>query len=202
MVALRRFDPEDALERALHVFWAKGFDAASAQDLVDAMQINRGSLYATFGSKRELHRQALDRYLARDRARLATALDGTRPLRSALAHLLGDDADALAGDPQRRGCLLANTCAQLDPDDHELRDLLSDTLDNRRTLLSDALTAAQRRGEFPDHRDPEALAAYLVAVMQGMRLIGKTTADRDTLQHIIDTALSALDGTAGHSSHG
>jgi len=191
-MARKRFDPDEVLERAMELFWARGFEATSAQDLVDAMQINRGSLYDTFGSKRDLYRQALERYLTRDRDRLVAVLDDARPPQDALARLLADDADSLARDPQHRGCFLANACLDLDPDDDDLRALVSAALDERRSILAEALGAAQRRGELAERADPDALAAFLVGVMQGLRLVGKTTADRRAMQQIIDSALLTL----------
>ncbi|MGD9697206.1 MAG: TetR/AcrR family transcriptional regulator [Thermoleophilia bacterium] len=190
----KRFDPDEALARACDAFWAKGYEGTSAQDLVDAMGINRGSLYATFGNKRRLYELALDLYLERDRATLAKTLDGEPPLRAILAQLLGRYADQLAADPERRGCFFANACAELSPDDAPLAARLTAELDAQRGLFEDAFRAARDRGEPLASRDEVQLAGFVVGALQGMRLVGKVTGDRDRLESIITLTLDAISG--------
>ena len=181
----------------MDVFWARGYEGTSAQDLVDAMGINRGSLYATFGSKRELYLRALERYLERDRGILADALAGDRPVRESLGRLLRGYADQLVADPLRRGCFLVNACAELTPGDPELSGRVSEEIAAQQALLEDALRAARARGELGPDRDPAALAAYLVGLVQGLRVVGKATGDRDRLERIIELGLEGLGPAPG-----
>lgn len=190
----KHFDPDDVLERAMDVFWAKGFEATSAQDLVAAMGINRGSMYATFGSKRQLYERALERYLERDRATLVAALSGGAPLRESLGRLLRSYANQLLADPEHRGCFLVNACAELTPGEPVLAARLTEELDAHQRLLEDAVRAARARDESLGSQDAESVAAFLVGVIQGLRVVGKATGDRDRLERIIELTLEAVGG--------
>lgn len=192
MAARKRFDPDDALDEAVGLFWAKGYEATSAQDLVDAMGINRGSLYATFGGKRDLYIRALERYLARDRAKLSDALDQEGPLRDVLATLFARYAEQLSADPQRRGCFMANACADLTPDDDDVAAVLTEELRAQEAIVARAIRAARRRGE-PVADSPNAdLAAYLVSMLLGARVTARTTGDRRHLNRVLTIALGAV----------
>lgn len=189
----RQFDPDEALARARDVFWAKGYAATSAQDLVEAMGINRASLYDTFGSKRQLYEQALELYLQRDRAKLVEALGEDPPLIAVLGRLLRRYADQIVGDPHRRGCFLVNACAELPPDDPLLAARLTHELDTQQQILEGAFAAARDRGERLAPQGPAALAVFLVGAVQGLRILGKATGDRDRLELMIATTLAALE---------
>lgn len=189
----RRFDPDHALAQAMDLFWAKGYEATSAQDLVEAMGISRGSLYATFGSKRQLYLQALERYLTRDRAKLGTALAGAgEDLHAALTGLLTLYAAQLAADPERRGCFMANACAELTTRDTDVANRLAAELRIQEGMLADALLAARRRGEHIAAGDEHQLAAYLMSAILGARIIAKATPDGDHLAAILTLALNAV----------
>ncbi len=97
-MGVKRFDPDRALEAALQVFWSRGYEQASAQDLVEAMGINRGSWYATFGSKAELYRLALQRYCRADLDRWRRELDRSDPLVEVLRTVLQRNAADLVAD--------------------------------------------------------------------------------------------------------
>ncbi len=191
-MATKRFDPDVALERALDAFWAGGYEGTSAQDLVDAMGINRGSLYDTFGSKRELYRRALERYGADTGAELEAALAGDGPVPDAIRAALLAQAEALAADPAARGCLLVNACTELAGRDEEVGDVVRAAFDATRGVLAEAIARGQRRGEVTGALPAATLADFLVTTMQGLRVAGKEHGDRARLEASIDIALAAL----------
>ena len=101
----RAFDPDAALERAMHVFWAKGYEGASLSDLTRAMRINRPSLYAAFGNKEELFRKVLDRYMDGPLAYFGKALAAPK-VRDVVEQIFFGAAK-MAGDPRiPAGCLM------------------------------------------------------------------------------------------------
>src|SRR5215470_17599780 len=103
----REFDVDQALERALQVFWRKGYEGASLPDLTQAMGINRPSLYAAFGNKEALFRKALDRYAEGPAAYLGAALN--EPTARAIAERLLHGTSDLVTDPRNpRGCLIVH----------------------------------------------------------------------------------------------
>jgi TetR/AcrR family transcriptional repressor of nem operon len=191
-VAVKRFDPEAALDRALDAFWRGGYEATSAQDLVDAMGINRGSLYDTFGSKQALYRRALERYRERSREEVLAILEGPGSFEERIRRLLEVYADQLAGDGQRRGCLLVNACGEASMADAALAGDLAAGLDELRGPLADGAASAQRAGEASGERSADALADVLLTTILGLRVLGKVTADRERLQHPIDAAVELV----------
>lgn len=191
LVGAKRFDPGAALDRAMRVFWSRGFAGASAQNLVEAMAINRGGLYATFGRTRDLYLRALGRDLERDREMLAASLRAGEGVRDTLAELLGDYADRLVAAPRRKGCFFVNACVEADHRDDVLMRRLQAEIDAQQALLRRFLEEARARGETPASVDADSRAAFLVGAIHGLRTVGRVTADRDRLERMITVILDA-----------
>ncbi len=184
----RSFDVDKVLERAIHVFWEKGYEGASLADLTSAMGINRPSMYAAFGNKEALFRKALDRYCEQSRADLREALAGPSA-RKAMRELFDCMIDHYSGDEHPRGCLMMQSHCndEAEPIQRELaarRHLLEDTLHER-------LTQARREGELPKKTDTADLARYFATVLQGMTLQASSGASRKQLRNIADLAMRA-----------
>ncbi len=190
-MAVKRFDPEQALQAALQVFWTRGYEQASAQELVEAMRINRGSWYATFGSKADLYRLALERYCRADLDTWKQHLTGPEPLAEVLRSVLQRSADGLLADPVRRGCMLTNAAADVRPGGVGAEQVRA-ALDELHDLLAQALAQAKGSGEVAADADPQAWAAFLVTAIQGLRLVGKAAPDPQRLSAAIDATLTAL----------
>lgn len=185
----KRFDPEAAVDAALETFWLRGYEGTSAQDLVEAMGINRGSLYATFTSKSALYRRALQRYVCHDLEAWHRALDVSRPLAETLREVLQANVEQLVTDETRRGCMLANAAAELRPESVGA-DQVRAALDQLHALLADALVRARDRGELPPDGDTDGLAAFLVTSIQGLRLVGKAAPDARRLHVAVEAILA------------
>jgi TetR/AcrR family transcriptional repressor of nem operon len=187
----KAFDPDDALARALDVFWARGYDGTSTQDLVDALGINRSSLYGTFGSKRELYLRALERY-GLGASRMRQALDGPGPvkvrLRRALLSIAEDDLSARPA----RGCFAANAALELAAADEDVRRLVVAAFAENQAALREELQRARDAGELAADADVDALSGFLLNTLQGLRVIGKGTADRRLVEQAVDVSLAAL----------
>ena len=117
MARPREFDPDTVLERAMRVFWAKGYHASSLDDLCDAAELNRPSLYAAFGDKRALFLATLDRYGDRAVARVTAALSRPVPIRDAIAAFLSEMIEQIVAGPGRAGCFIGNCAAEVAPHD-------------------------------------------------------------------------------------
>ncbi|HEX4356656.1 MAG TPA: TetR/AcrR family transcriptional regulator [Pseudonocardia sp.] len=187
----RGFDVEDALDVALERFWQRGFDATSVQDLCVAMDVQPGSVYAAFGSKRGLFVAAVRRYMETVSAeaveRINSAPSGVRGLRDYFGHLV----DAMVDGRRRWGCLVTNSLVELTERDAELAALFQQHLANLRTSFAGALARARAEGGLRPGVGPES-AHLLVAVVQGMNVLAKTRPGRPTLQAIADAALAGL----------
>jgi TetR/AcrR family transcriptional repressor of nem operon len=194
MARPREFDPEQALDRALNVFWAKGFEATSLDDLCAATGLSRSSLYAAFGDKHALLLAAIDRYSEhRIAAFLGERFGKPRPVRVAFAAFFDELIDRIVSGSGRRGCFLGNCAAELPRDDRVAQARVRDGLIRIEETFEAALSAARERGELSRRVDQRALARFFMCVTQGLRLVGKANSDRATLEDIKTTALAALD---------
>lgn len=193
MARPREFDPDTALERAMQVFWAKGYEATSLDDLCEATGLGRSSLYAAFGDKRALLLRSLDRYEDISAQRIARALARPLPVREAIAALLGDFVDQIVAGPGRRGCFIGNCAAELARHDREALARVKRSLDRMETQFREALERAKTRGELPPRANPRALARFFASGLHGLRLMGKANPDRATLDDIAAVMLRCLD---------
>ncbi len=189
----REFDIDTALDRAVDLFWTKGYEATSLDDLCAATGLSRSSLYATFGSKRNLLLQTVDRYVDRRTPRLAEALARPLPVRAAFAGLLADFIDQIIGGAGRKGCFLGNCAAELPRNDRAAHARVRQGREQNEATFRAALARGRDRGELPAGADLDALARFFVAGFQGLRLIGKSNPDRAVLEDIAATMLRCLD---------
>lgn len=191
MARPREFDPDAALESATRVFWTKGFEHTSLDDLCEATGLNRSSLYAAFGAKRDLYLSTLARYEEGSAARIAAALEG-KPIRKGLKDFLDALIDSIVAGPGRRGCFIGNCAAEMARLDRGAAARVRRSLERIESTFRAGLDAARARGELPDDADTGALARFLTAGIQGMRLIGKTNPDRKALEDIAAVMLRCL----------
>ncbi|MGH8691184.1 MAG: TetR/AcrR family transcriptional regulator [Burkholderiales bacterium] len=184
MARPREFDVDAALERATRVFWSKGYEQTSLDDLCAAAGIGRSSLYAAFGDKRALYLRTLARYEERSVERIARAFDG-RPVRQGLEAFLRALIDDIVAGPGRSGCFIGNCAAELA------------RLDAARVRGSLARIEAAFRDvlkkELAPDADLDALARFLTAGIQGLRLVGKTNPGRAVLEDIASVMLRCLE---------
>ena len=189
----REFDVDAALERSMQVFWAKGYDATSLDDLCDATGLSRSSLYAAFGDKRSLMLQSLSRYVDNGSEKIARKLARKTPFRAALADFLNDFIDAIVAGPGRRGCFIGNCAAEIPRHDREAMAQVRAALARNEGYFREALDAAKSRGELSRKADTKALARFIASSIQGLRLIGKANPDRAMLEDIAAVMLRCLD---------
>ena len=188
----REFDVDAALDRALQVMWAKGYESASLDDLCDATGLGRSSLYAAFGDKRALYLRALERYEEAAAQRVNDALARPVPVRESIAAFLGRLIDDIVAGPGRRGCFIGNCAAELARGDREAAAHVRRSHGRIETAFRDALARAQARGEIEAEADPRALARFLTSGIQGLRLVGKANPDRAVLDDIAAVMLRCL----------
>ncbi|AGA27031.1 TetR/AcrR family transcriptional regulator [Singulisphaera acidiphila] len=184
----RVFDLEEALERALEVFWRKGYEGTSLQDLTEAMGINRPSLYAAFGNKEDLFRKALDRYVEGPGSFVRESL--CEPTARAVVERLLNGAALMQTSPCRpHGCLVVQSAlvggAAADPIRQELVSLRSAV----ETALRRRLERASAEGDLPPDADPADLARYVATITHGMAVQAAGGASLEELQRVVLIAL-------------
>jgi AcrR family transcriptional regulator len=186
----RAFDADVALERAMHVFWAKGYEGAALSDLTRAMRINRPSLYATFGNKEELFGKVLDRYMDGPLAYFAKALEAAKA-RDVIEQILFGAA-RMASDPRLpAGCLMVQGALACGDAAGSVRKEVAGRRGASEVALRRRLQRAKREGDLPRNADPAELARYVMTVLQGMAVQGADGATPDQLRRVAQVALRA-----------
>jgi TetR/AcrR family transcriptional repressor of nem operon len=182
----REFDESTALESAMQIFWTRGYEATSLDDLCEVTRLSRSSLYATFGSKRELLLRTVDRYVEQRMPHFEATLAAQPTFYDGVAALLRGLIDQIVSGAGRRGCFLGNCAAELPRGDRKALAHVRQGLQRTETTFRKALTQARARGELAPGADVDALARFL------LRLIGKVNPDRATLEDIAGTMLRCL----------
>lgn len=188
----RAYDRETALARALDVFWDRGYAAASLDDLSRAMGMNRPSIYAAFGDKQALYRQALDQYRANVRTAIAGAL-AKRPLRRALREFYEQAIDLyLSGGSAGRGCFMIGTALTEAVANPDLRKSVSESLRALDAALAARIALGQQHGEVAAEANPAELGQVGSAMLYLLSIQARAGATRKALKLTIDAALNAI----------
>ncbi len=193
MPDIKHFDPDEALETVVRLFWRQGVASTGIQDVVTATGLNRSSLYATFGGKQELYRAALRRYMEqRSQPALRRLVEDDRGL-PAIADFFAALIEArCSGEYARWGCMVSNAHAGAEQGDPEVRALLDQHHERLRDALSTVLTTAEADGRLAPGTDPATAAELLALLAYGVNLRSRAGADADTLRHTVTVALDAL----------
>jgi AcrR family transcriptional regulator len=187
----RAFDVDEALNRALEVFWRKGYEGASLSDLTEAMGINKPSLYAAFGNKEDLFRKALDRYVTEKIGYVREALKAPTA-RGVAERLLFGAADAMTDPSSPVGCLAIKGVMTCGEEGEALRQEIMKLRANYERELSARLDRAKQEGDLPADTNTIDLMRFLQTVGQGMALQASSGATREELRKVAETALRGL----------
>src|SRR4051812_38248932 len=186
----RDFDVDEALDRALEVFWRRGYEGASLPELTGAMGINRPSLYAAFGNKEALFRKAIDRYVDRTAAHVHEAL--REPSARGVVERLFCGSVALITDPGNpRGCFLVQSALACGDSADGLRQEMARRRADLETALRARFERAVAEGDLPSRADPADLARYVATVAHGMAVQAAGGAGADELRRVAAIALRA-----------
>jgi TetR/AcrR family transcriptional regulator, transcriptional repressor for nem operon len=187
----RNFEADTVVERAMEEFWTHGYAETSPAQLAEAAGVGKGSLYNTFGSKRQLFEQALLRYgrMSAERAEEFLSRPGTT--RERVGAYLRETVDSDVAQPVRRGCLAANTAAELGGRDPEITRTLRAIEDRVIAVLAARIEQGRRDGDVRPEVDPRATAEFLVNTSGGLRIRARTH-EAPELHRIIDVALTVL----------
>ncbi|NEA32587.1 TetR/AcrR family transcriptional regulator [Streptomyces sp. SID13031] len=188
----RTFEQDVVVDRAMEVFWRKGYRATTPQDLIDAVGIGKGSLYNAFGSKRELFRLALDRYRDQQATLIDEMLAAPGPVKQRLASAMELVIDLNFADPDRRGCLAVNTAAELAGSDLAATDQVRAMFERTTEVFLAAIRLGQASGELRKENDPEAVATHLLTTLVGLQLLSRTSGDPERLKRSVALALAPI----------
>lgn len=193
----RAFDRSEALRRAMEVFWAHGYEGTSISDLTAAMEINSPSLYAAFGCKEALFREAVAYYNETLGATAAEELRDRPTAREAIAAVLRHHATVFCDPENPRGCMIvlaATTCSE---DTRSVHEYLAGWRMAMETDFGERIERGIAEGDVPADADAAAIAAFYNTVNHGMAIQARDGADRAKLSAIAEAAIAAWDGLVG-----
>jgi AcrR family transcriptional regulator len=189
----RAFDRAEALQKAMLLFWEKGFQGAAMSELTAAMGINAPSLYACFGSKEGLYREAMALYESGDGAELAAAIAAAPTVRDAIEIYLMRSAALFSRPDKPAGCMVVLSVVHAAGTSEEAGRALRDARTEMQGVLEARLRGALASGEL-SAGDPAAIAAFYCTVQQGMSIRARDGASRAELEAVAQGAMAAWDG--------
>ena len=184
----RAFDLDAALDRAVEIFWRKGYEGTSLTDLTEALGINRPSLYAAFGNKEALFCKVLDRYANGPAAYAHDALDAPTAYEVA-RQLLAGAIRVTTGPTTPPGCMLVQAALVCGDDAADMQQALAARRADGTRCLRERLEHARTHGDLPPDSDPDLLARYIVTVLHGIAVQAASGATAEQLAAVAEMAL-------------
>ncbi len=184
------FDRADALKKAMLAFWRSGYETTSIVDLTTAMGVTAPSLYAAFGDKKSLFLEAVALY-AGDPAEIARTIEQAASAHAAASDMLETVAAAFTSDATPRGCLLASSTASGSPASKDVQDVVAGIRRAIAALLEAKIERDVAGGLLPHGTDAAAYASLVIAVTQGMSVLARDGASRETLLSVAQAAMAA-----------
>lgn len=197
----RAFDRDAALQQAMELFWTRGYEGTSMADLTAAMGIASPSLYAAFGSKEDLFRQAVEHYSATEGVEIWGGVTRARSAHEAVWNYLMETARVFTRSGKPPGCLIV--LSALHPGEHsdtvrrELMRMRAENIDGLRQRLQQGIAV----GEIAEDADLDAIARYYVTVQQGMSIQARDGATRRELEAVAGAALASWPALTGHAGN-
>lgn len=188
MARPREFDPDTVLDKAMRLFWQRGYVATSMSDVYAATGLKPGSVYALFKDKEGLFRAAFERYAAHFRSTLPTDRAGL----PAIVAWLGIQARLAWEDSERAGCLIVNTIAERQAHSPAVRALAQGRMQEIRDFFLTHLARAVRDGDLPEDTRIDARADALVGTVVAIMTLGRAGADRSTIENVAAAAVEVL----------
>lgn len=187
----KQFNKDEALDKAMQAFWARGYEATSMQHLVDCTGVNRGSLYATFGDKRALFLSTLAMY-DRMRQRMFATFEGKHTPREAIRQVFLAFLHDVTEGGMNRGCFLTNTALELAAHDAEVRRVVATAQQDVEAFFARMIKKGMAAGEIPAHIEVTEAARGLLASLLGMVVLMRSRPERSLLQAIVYDAMQRL----------
>jgi TetR/AcrR family transcriptional repressor of nem operon len=194
MPGVKRFDESEVLDRVMRLFWERGYEATSIQDLLDAIGLNRGSLYATFGDKRRLFLAAVERYVRQMAAPMFEALADDDP-RRAIERMFGAIIERTSDRRLPRGCLITNTAIESRRLGGQIKVKTTEVMKLQEAAIHEVVLRAQATGGFRSPEDGSALAHFFLAVAHGLNVVNKAGGETALLKDIARVAMLVWPGS-------
>lgn len=193
MARTKDFDEDEVLKKAVGLFWLKGYNATSMQDLVDGLGISRSSLYDTYGDKHTLFIKALESYQNASSGQMCNIINSDKPAKEIIRELLRMIAGQLLSDRANKGCFMVNAEVEVGPHDPDVNQLICAGDQQVQDALYQVIKKGQENGGIRNSQDARALARFIYNTVKGIQVTAKSTNDKTVFEDIIKMALSVLD---------
>jgi AcrR family transcriptional regulator len=187
----RAFDRDTALLAAMRTFWTQGYEGTSVQDLATAMGVNKPSLYATFGCKEEIFREAVELYDRVEGKATSQSLKKAGTAREAVESMLRSNARAYVVEEGPRGCMIVLSSLLGAPENESVRAFLADNRLQGEATLRERLAQGMAEGDLAASADLDQFAAFYTTVLEGLSIQARDGASIEKLNIIIDAAMLA-----------
>ncbi|WP_299761535.1 TetR/AcrR family transcriptional regulator [uncultured Dokdonia sp.] len=186
------FDRVQVLEKVKHLFWDKGFNGTSMQDLVDVTGLNRSSIYNSFGNKKALYELVLKQYQEEGKTLFKTALSQTENAFEGICLVFDNMIQAILQDVEGKGCFNMNCTTELSRVDISIRGFLTSRQEYTISIFKDLIDKGQQQGVINKEDSSNNYAYYLFSAFQGLRMTGMLTRDEEKLKKIVANTLKIL----------
>ena len=192
MARTKDFDEDEVLQKAMNIFWHKGYNGTSMQDLVDGLGISRSSMYDTFGDKHTLFIRSLENYKKMATAEMKSIVDNAPTAKEAIRRMFEYTIAELVSDKQHKGCFLVNAGVEMAPHDAGISKMLCDNDKQLEQYFNEAIKKGQESGEISNEQSSHALAQFILNNIKGIRVTAKSGADKKVFRDIVEVTMSAL----------
>jgi AcrR family transcriptional regulator len=187
----RGFNRDDVLDRAMRLFWTRGYEATSVSDLTEAMGITPPSLYSAFGDKKSLFLEAVDRYQVGPGLFAQKALSEEPTAERAIRRLLMDTIESFCDPNHPRGCMVVLAATNCTVESSDVMDALADRRRAAERAIRNRIAAGRTAGEFPAGTDVDALAGLVASTLYGFSIRARDGASRAGLRKTVEQMMRA-----------
>lgn len=192
MARVKEFDEQEALGKALEIFWSKGYNGTSMQDLLDGLGISRSSLYDTYGDKRTLFISVLEHYRKTQAQAMIEKIEQSTDIVQTLREMLYQILTSDTAEKMKYGCFVVNTIIELAPHDEEINALVAGNQKDIEQVIYKAIQKGQQKGQVTKKHSAKTLAKFILNTLTGLRVTVKANTDKKAIAEIIEVALSVL----------
>ena len=192
MARTREFDEIEVLDKALELFWQKGYTATSANDLVKGLGLSRSSIYSTFGDKRTLYLRTIDQYKKRYGNAMIQMVEQSNDLLKTIEQLFQMIIEQDINAKVPKGCFLVNSSVEMSPHDEQISRIVCNHEDHIKKALESAILNGQEKGQISKKHSAKSLAPFLYNSISGLRVAMKSKIGKETLNNVIKVNLSVL----------
>jgi len=192
MPRIQEYDRDVVLLKAMNVFWEKGYNGTSMQDLVEVTGLNRSSIYNSFGSKLELYQDTLKHYQKGGNAQFQKALMKAQNPLEAIRLIFESFIPEITNDDRAKGCFSINCKAEMSNQNQDIREWLLNHQENLLSVFQELISDGQEQGTINKNQDSKTYAYHIFNAFQGFRMTGILVKDRRVLQQIINNAIKVI----------